>query len=133
MIQPILAAVTLVGLMLGPVQAQGPAPGPAMPEGAAPAAPPTQAERQKNNAAKIAGLVGFVRVHCPDLRPNDERFRSVVAGLGVRFEALEEGDLRLRALSYMEAYAKDIPASCARAEENFGKDGRTLPDLIAKR
>jgi hypothetical protein len=57
----------------------------------------------------------------------------VVTGLGVPFDDLEAGDLHLRALAYADVYARDIPANCTRAAENFGETGRTIPRLFAKR
>lgn len=129
---PLLAAATLAGLMLGPALAQDTPP--PMPDGPppGPAAPESPAERKKNSAAKLAGLVAFVRIHCPELRPDEARFADVVRGLGVPAEDLEAGDLQLRARAYTEIYAKDIPSSCARAAENFGETGRTIPRLFAK-
>jgi hypothetical protein len=133
MIHPMLAAATIAGLLIGQAVAQEARP-PAPPEPQpGPAAPETPADRQKNNAAKLAGLVAFVRIHCQDLRTDDARFRGVVTGLGVPFDDLEAGDLHLRALAYADVYARDIPANCTRAAENFGETGRTIPRLFAKR
>ena len=131
MIRQIATAVILGGFLLGPACAQdtppeGPPPG-------GPTGPETKAERQKNNAAKLAGLLAFVKTHCADLRPNDDRFRGVVTGLGVSYDDLQSGDLDLRTRAYAEIYAKDIAANCTRAAENFGPGGRTIPDLVAKR
>ncbi|MCJ2034337.1 hypothetical protein [Methylobacterium sp. J-068] len=125
-----LTAVTLLGLLLGPARAQEPPPAP--PDGM-PSGPVSPADRQRNNAAKLAGLIGFVRTHCPELSPDDARFRAVLARLGVPFDDLQAGDLHLRALAYAETYAKDVPANCARAVTNFGENGQTVPGLIAKR
>lgn len=90
-------------------------------------------EAQRNNAAKIAGLVGFVNVSCPDLRSDQERFKAVLAGFGVTSEELDQGELMVRARSYVEAYRKDVPASCKRAVELFGRNGSVVPDLILPR
>ncbi|HEX8417977.1 MAG TPA: hypothetical protein VF641_10280 [Methylobacterium sp.] len=94
--------------------------------------PDSKAERQKNNAAKLAGLVGFVRSSCPEARADDERLKAVVLRLGVDPADLEQGDLALRAKAYAEIYAKDVPANCARAIENFGETGTTMRGLIGK-
>lgn len=131
MMRSTLTAMTLAAILAGPVRAQEPPP-PPPPEGL-PAGPESKADRQKNNAAKLAGLVGFVRIHCADLRSDDTRFRSVLASLGVQVEDLEAGDLHLRSLAYTDIYARDIPANCERAVTNFGESGRTIPGLIAKR
>lgn len=95
--------------------------------------PDSKAERQKNNAAKLAGLVGFVRSSCPEAQANDERLKAVVIRLGIDPADLERGDLALRAKAYAEIYAKDVPANCARAIESFGETGTTMPGLIGKR
>lgn len=134
MTRNIATALVLAGLLMGQAQAQDGRAG--APDGVPsdpPAAPESKVERQRNNAAKLAGLLAFVRANCPDLQPNDARFKTVVASLGVAQDDLQAGDLQVRALAYADAYAKDIPANCARATENFGAGGRTIPDLLAKR
>ena len=95
--------------------------------------PDSKAERQKNNAAKLAGLVSFVRSSCPEVQVDDARLKTVVLRLGIDPADLEQGDLALRAKAYAEIYAKDIPANCARALENFGETGTAIPGLIGKK
>lgn len=127
-----LTALVMAGLLVHPVFAQEEAP-PEKPPGPPPTAAEAKAERQRNSAAKLAGLLAFVETHCRDLKPNTERLTSVVAGLGIAPDDLAQGDLNLRSRAYTEIYAKDIPANCARAIENFGEAGRTIPGLILKR
>ncbi|GJD29957.1 hypothetical protein PMNALOAF_1199 [Methylobacterium adhaesivum] len=95
--------------------------------------PETKAERQRNSAAKLAGLLYFVQNACPDLQPDYTRFKDVVAGLGVSLDDLSAGDLLLRSRTYTEVYTKDTPANCARADTNFGPTGTTIPGLVVKR
>ncbi|NEU12685.1 hypothetical protein G3T14_11110 [Methylobacterium sp. BTF04] len=128
-----LAAMLLLAAMTLPVGAQsGPDGGPPPP---APENPPpeTKADRQKNSAAKLAGLLFFVQNACPEVKPDYERFKTVVAGLGVALDDLSKGDLLLRSRAYTEIYTKDTPASCARAVANFGETGTTIPGLVVKR
>ncbi len=127
-----LATMLLLALLGAPALAQ-PAPGDGPPPAPENRPPETPAERQRNNAAKLAGLLGFVNQSCPDIQSDKERFKTVVAGLGVPYDDLAHGDLQLRARAYMEIYAKDTAASCARAVTNFGETGTTIPGLIIKR
>lgn len=127
-----LATMLFLALLTAPAVAQ-PAPDDGPPPAPENRPPETPAERQRNNAAKLAGLLGFVNQSCPDIQSDKERFKSVVSGLGVPYDDLEHGDLQLRARAYMEIYAKDTPASCARAVANFGEKGTTIPGLIIKR
>jgi hypothetical protein len=100
-----------------------------------PESPPEEAkrERQKNNAAKLAGLAGFVDQSCPDSKADRDRLRSVVTRLGIDPAALDEGDLLMRTKTYVEIYQKDVAANCARAVQSFGETGTTIPGLIGKR
>lgn len=95
--------------------------------------PETKADRQRNSAAKLAGLLSFVQNACPELKPDYERFKTVVGRLGVALDDLSQGDLLLRSRAYTEIYTKDTAASCTRAAENFGETGTTIPGLIVKR
>lgn len=95
--------------------------------------PEARAERQKNNAAKLAGLAGFVDLSCPEMKPDRERLKAVVTRLGIDPADLDEGDLLMRTKTYIEIYQKDVPTNCARAAENFGEAGKTLPGLIGRR
>lgn len=96
-------------------------------------APDAKVERQRNTAAKLAGLLYFVQNACPDLQPEYNRFKEVVAGLGVTLADLSTGDLLLRSRTYTETYTKDTPANCSRADANFGPAGTTIPGLVVKR
>ena len=87
----------------------------------------------KRNAAKIAGLVGFVNVHCASLRTDDARFKSAVQALGVDPAELDRDVLLLTAQSYLAAYQKDIPGSCQRADDLFGPSGKVIPGLFLPR
>jgi hypothetical protein len=111
------------------------APSVSPPSAAAPesATPDTKVERQRNTAAKLAGLLYFVQNACPDLQPDYNHFKDVVAGLGVTLSDLSAGDLLLRSRTYTETYTKDTPANCSRAEANFGLAGTTIPGLVVKR
>ncbi|KAB1074455.1 hypothetical protein [Methylobacterium planeticum] len=84
----------------------------------------------RNGAAKLAGLVGFVNTSCPDLRSNQNLFKTAIERMGVNLDELERGELLLRARSYLEAYRKDVPASCTRAAELFGPNGTILPNIV---
>ncbi|GJE27319.1 hypothetical protein [Methylobacterium organophilum] len=99
----------------------------------APGPGPQPAADKRNNAAKIAGLAGFVNLSCPTLRTDTARLKSTVTAMGVSLEELEQGELRLRAQSYIEAYRKDVEASCKRAAELFGAEGRVVPGLFVAR
>ena len=107
------------------------------PATAQPATEPTpeeaKLERQKNNAAKLAGLAGFVDQSCPDSKADRDRLKSVVTRLGIDPAELDDGDLLMRTKTYVEIYQKDVAANCARAVQNFGESGTTIPSLIGKR
>ncbi|WP_244472458.1 hypothetical protein [Methylobacterium sp. Leaf108] len=130
-LSPIRLGGFLAIALLGPASAQ-------------PVAPPAEGsaaqqldlpklDPKRNNAVRLAGLVGFVNESCPDLKPDYERFKQVLSRLGVDPADLEGNELRLHAMSYIEAYRKDVPANCARAVQNFGEAGTTVPGLIGKR
>lgn len=95
--------------------------------------PDTKAERQKNNAAKLAGLVRFVKESCPEAQPDEARLKAVVTRLGIDPSDLEQGDLLLRVRAYAEIYAKDVPLNCAKAVENFGDSGTVIPGLVGRK
>ena len=118
------AALFVVSALAAPAMAQ-PAPEPTPDE--------AKIERQKNNAAKLAGLAGFVDQSCPDSKADRDRLRSVVTRLGIDPAALDEGDLLMRTKTYVEIYQKDVAANCARAVQSFGESGTTIPGLIGKR
>ncbi|MGU3662996.1 hypothetical protein ACLBX9_02210 [Methylobacterium sp. A49B] len=87
----------------------------------------------KRNAAKIAGLVGFVNVHCGQLRTDSDRFKRAVQALGVDPAELDRDALLLEARSYLAAYEKDVPSSCQRADDLFGPGGKVIPGLFLPR
>ncbi|WP_375408979.1 hypothetical protein [uncultured Methylobacterium sp.] len=118
------AALFVMSALAAPAMAQ-PAPEPTPEE--------AKIERQKNNAAKLAGLAGFVDQSCPDSKADRDRLRSVVTRLGIDPAALGEGDLLMRTKTYVEIYQKDVVANCARAVQSFGESGTTIPGLIGKR
>ncbi|KST56849.1 hypothetical protein AO398_09760 [Methylobacterium sp. GXS13] len=97
--------------------------------GQAPVEPPANALK----AAKLAGLAGFVNVHCETLRTDGDRFKSVVKAMGVDPADLERDTLLLHAQSYLAVYEKDVPASCARADEMFGRTGKVVPGVFVPR
>ena len=109
----------------------------AAPAMAQPAAEPSpeeaKLERQRNNAAKLAGLAGFVDLSCPDAKADRDRLKSVVTRLGIDPAELDEGDLQMRTKSYIEIYQKDVATNCARALQNFGESGTTIQGLVGKR
>lgn len=120
----IRAALVVLIALAAPALAQ-PAPEPSPEE--------AKRERQKNNAAKLAGLAGFVDQSCPDSKADRDRLRSVVTRLGIDPAELDQGDLFVRTKTYVEIYQKDVAANCARAVQNFGESGTTIPGLIGKR
>lgn len=99
------------------------------PQPAAPADPVM--ERQRNNAAKLGGMVTFVSASCPDAKPDFTKFKQVISAMGVDIKDLEQGGpLMVRLASYVQAYQKDTPESCKRALAHFGPSGTTIPGLI---
>lgn len=87
----------------------------------------------RNTAAKLAGLAGFVNLDCPGLRSDPGRLRQAVEAMGVDAASLETGELLLAASAYLEAYRRDVPASCRGAEERFGPSGTLIPGVIVPR
>ncbi len=87
---------------------------------------------EKRNAAKLAG-VGFVNVHCSALKADAERFKGAVRSMGVDPAEIDRDALMLQARAYLAAYEKDVPASCAKAEEMFGQKGRIVPGIFLPR
>lgn len=88
---------------------------------------------EKRNAAKLAGLVGFVNVHCSALKSDAERFKGAVRSMGVDPAEIDRDALMLQARAYLAAYERDVPASCAKAEEMFGRKGRIIPGIFLPR
>ena len=87
----------------------------------------------KRNAAKLAGLAGFVNLHCDKLRTDQDRFKGAVQAMGVDPVELDRDVLLLQARSYLAAYQKDVPGSCARAQDLFGQSGTIIPGLFPPR
>lgn len=90
-------------------------------------------DRKHANAAKLAGLVRFVDESCQDVRPDQERFKAVIAAMGVDLDAISKGELLMRSMGYTEAYRKDVAESCRKAEELFGEKGRSIPGLVLRK
>lgn len=131
-------ALGLVAPLAAQTPGQAPEPKPTAPAQAAPSTAPEapadpRAERQRNTAAKLAGMIRFVDASCPDAQPDYDRFKQAIAAMGVDIKELESGPLMATSLGYSQAYDKDKDESCKRALENFGENGRTLPGLIAKK
>lgn len=132
-------AAAFVATQIGPLAAETPStpePAPAAPPQAVPA-PETKGdprvERQRNGAAKVAGMIRFVAVGCPDAQPDYDRFKKVIAAMGVDIKDLEQGPLMVESLGYSEAYKKDTAGSCKRAFEHFGEGGTTIPGLVTRK
>lgn len=98
----------------------------------APAAKP-EPDRQHANAAKLAGLIRFVGEACQEVRPDYERFKAVVAAMGVDIDAISKGELLMRSMSYTEAYRKNVDESCRKAAELFGEKGTSIPGLVLRK
>nr|WP_210329155.1 hypothetical protein [Methylorubrum zatmanii] len=96
-------------------------------------APQTAEERQKASAVKLAGLVRFVGESCKEVQPDYERFKAVVAAMGVDLDAISKGELLMRSMSYTEVYRKDVEASCRKAVELFGEKGTAIPGLVLRK
>jgi hypothetical protein len=94
---------------------------------------PAAADPRRNQAAKLAGLAGFVNLECPGLRSDPARLKQTVEALGVDAASLETGDLHLTATRYIAAYQKDVAANCRKAEATFGPQGSIVPGLIVPR
>lgn len=87
----------------------------------------------KRNAAKLAGLAGFVNLNCEKLRTDQDRFKGAIQSMGVDPAELDRDALLLQARSYLAAYQKDVPGSCQKAEELFGRSGRIIPGVFLAR
>lgn len=94
---------------------------------------PSAGDPRRNQAAKLAGLAGFVNLECPGLRSDPARLKQTVEALGVDAASLETGDLYLIATRYIAAYQKDVAANCRKAEATFGPQGSIIPGLIVPR
>lgn len=131
----LIAAGLLVGALATPLAAETAAPdaAPGAEPGEAPATKPDVAERQRNSAAKLAGMIRFVAADCPEAEPDYERFKAIIARMGVDIKDLEQGPLMGQSLSYSQAYHKEQAASCKKAFELFGESGKTIPHLIARK
>lgn len=90
-------------------------------------------DRQHANAAKLAGLIRFVGESCQEVRPDYERFKAVVAAMGVDLDAISKGELLMRSMSYTEAYRKNVDESCRKAAELFGEKGTSIPGLVLRK
>lgn len=121
----------LAAAQAGPAAAETPAMPEAAPTGE-PKADPT-VERQRHSAAKLAGMVRFVAIECQDTQPDYDRFKKVIAAMGVDIKDLEQGTLMIESLRYSEAYKKEPAESCKRAFEHFGDSGTTIPGLLARK
>ncbi|MEH3117356.1 MAG: hypothetical protein PGN25_07045 [Methylorubrum populi] len=120
------AEETPAGAAKPATEAAPPAPAP----GSAEAVPRTPQDQQ---AAKLAGLVRFVGESCKEARPDYERFKAVVAAMGVDLDAISKGELLMRSMSYTEAYRKDVEGSCRKAVELFGEKGTAIPGLVLRK
>lgn len=87
----------------------------------------------KRNAAKLAGLAGFVNLNCEKLRTDQDRFKGAIQSMGVDPAELDRDALLLQARSYLAAYQKDVPGSCQKADELFGRSGRIIPGVFLAR
>ena len=116
-----LSGLVPAGLLLGMAAAQAQSPDPAA------------GDPRRNQAAKLAGLAGFVNLECPALRSNPVRLKQTVEALGVDAASLETGDLQLSARRSIAAYQKDVAANCRKAEATFGPHGSIIPGLIVPR
>ncbi|GMA76773.1 hypothetical protein GCM10025880_31900 [Methylorubrum aminovorans] len=82
---------------------------------------------------KLAGLVRFVGESCKEAQPDYERFKSVVAAMGVDLDAISKGELLMRSMGYTEAYRKNVDESCRKAQEMFGERGTAIPGLVLRK
>ncbi|WP_342151444.1 hypothetical protein [Methylorubrum sp. SB2] len=126
-----LAAALLLALPLAAGAQE--APKNEAPAGAPTEAPPPEPNRQQTNAAKLAGLMRFVGESCKDVQPDYERFKAVVAKMGVDLDAISKGELLMRSMSYTEAYRKNVDESCRKAAELFGEKGSSIPGLVLRK
>jgi hypothetical protein len=130
----IVLAALLAGAGISSARAQEQA-APATPPPAPPAAEakPPELARNETMAARLAGLVGFVNVACPELRGEPEQLQAAVRRLGVEPGAMNSGTLHFAAASYLESYRKDPEANCKRALDGFGPTGNLVPNLVVRR
>ena len=132
-----LAAALLLALPLAAGAQEGPqkqeAPQKEAPAGAPTEAPPPEPNRQQANAAKLGGLIRFVGESCKDIQPDYERFKAVVAAMGVDIDSISKGELLMRSMSYTEAYRKNVDESCRKAAELFGEKGTSIPGLVLRK
>lgn len=129
-----IAAAILFAVPAAAVAETAPAPQAAQPAPeSAEKAPASPQERQQANAAKLAGLVRFVGESCKEAQPDYERFKAVVAAMGVELDALSKGELLMRSMGYTEAYRKDVETSCRKAVELFGEKGSAIPGLVLRK
>jgi hypothetical protein len=126
-----LVSAGLLGLLTAHAQAQTAAQPQAQPP--MQAQDPAAADPRRNQAAKLAGLAGFVNLECPGLRSDPARLKQTVEALGVDAASLETGDLHLTATRYIAAYQKDVAANCRKAEATFGPQGSIIPGLVVPR
>jgi len=124
------AAALLLALPLAAGAQEAPKEAPA---GAPMEAPPPEPNRQQANAAKLAGLMRFVGESCKEVEPDYERFKAVVAKMGVDIDSIAKGDLLMRSMSYTEAYRKNVDESCRKAAELFGEKGTSIPGLVVRK
>ncbi len=124
-----VVAVALIGALPFAVAAEEAQPAPEV----GPKAPQTQQERQAAHAAKLAGLVRFVGESCKDTQPDYERFKAVVAAMGVDLDSISKGELLMRSMGYTEAYRKNVDESCRKAVELFGERGSAIPGLVVRK
>jgi hypothetical protein len=88
---------------------------------------------EKRNAAKLAGLVGFVNLHCSALKSDAERFKGAIRSMGVDPAQIDRDAPMLQARASLAAYEKDVPASCGKPVELFGQKGRIIPGIFLTR
>lgn len=131
---PAIAAALLLALPLAAGAQEVPKESPKEAPAEAPkeAAPP-QPNPKEANAAKLAGLIRFVGESCKDVKPDYERFKAVVAAMGVDLDAISKGELLMRSMSYTEAYRKNVDESCRKAAELFGEKGTSIPGLVVRK
>lgn len=128
---------SLLACLATPLTAQGgsspetPAQGSPAQDGPAPDASPM--DKRKTLAAKLAGLVGFANVACPDVQGDPALLKAAVERMGIDPADLDRGEIALLARSYLETYRKDVPENCRRAIETFGPSSPLVPNLIVKR
>ncbi|MDE3748452.1 hypothetical protein [Methylobacterium radiotolerans] len=128
-----LVSAGLLGLLTAHAQAQTAAQPQPQAQPPMQAQDPAAADPRRNQAAKLAGLAGFVNLECPGLRSDPARLKQTVEALGVDAASLETGDLHLTATRYIAAYQKDVAANCRKAEATFGPQGSIIPGLVMPR